>query len=119
MLDSVFETALAAGAIVGAVLVATILVVPFVRYAALIATTSVIVVIYLRGGVAALVAFIDALQAEMANKPAFSAGMIAGMALVAVAFGRPSVRPGVTPRCACAAAALQLAPVAEAALSAW
>jgi len=92
MLDNAFEAALAAGAIVGAVLVATILVVPFVRYAALIATTSVIVVIYLRGGVADLVTFISALQAGMADRPIFSAGMIAGMALVAFAFGRPRGR---------------------------
>jgi hypothetical protein len=87
MLDSAFETALAAGTIVGAVLVATILVVPFVRYAALIATTSVIVVIYLRGGVAELITFVNAVQSEMADKPIFSAGMIAGTALVVVAFG--------------------------------
>jgi hypothetical protein len=92
MLDSAFEAALAAGAIVGAVLVATILVVPFVRYAVLIATTSVIVVIYLRGGVADLVTFISALQAEMAGRPTFSAGMIAGMVLVAFALGRPRGR---------------------------
>jgi hypothetical protein len=87
MQGSSFEVAVAAGAIVGAVLVATILVVPLVRYVALVATTSVIVIIYLRGGVAELVTFINDLQAEMIDKPTFSVGMIAGMTLVVIAFG--------------------------------
>jgi hypothetical protein len=87
MPDSTFEAALAAGAIVGAVLVATILVIPFVRHVALIATTMAIMVIYLRGGVAELVTFVNATQAGMADKPTFSVGMIAGVALVVVVLG--------------------------------
>jgi hypothetical protein len=73
-----------AGAIVGAVLVTAILVVPLARYVVLIAATCAIVGIYFTGGIPALVADISDVQAVIFSEPAFSAGTIAGVLVVSL-----------------------------------
>jgi hypothetical protein len=72
------DTAFVAGAIVGVVLVATILLVPLVRYVALLAATIAIVVVCLHGGISELVDHVSALQAGVASAPSFSAGVVGG-----------------------------------------
>jgi len=78
MHESILDTAFTAGAIVGAVLVATVLVVPLIRYIALVAATSAIALAYYHGGVAELVVYINRVQAEVVSKPTFSTGILAG-----------------------------------------
>ena len=87
MQDSAIDPALTAGTIVGGVLAATILVVPFVRYVALVAMSMVIVVVYLHGGVSELTISIRGLQSGMGNMPGFTGGIISGMLLVLVSAG--------------------------------
>jgi len=87
MHGSTLDTAFTAGAIVGAVLVATILVVPLVRYVALVAATSAIAALYLHGGVPELVVWINGLQGEIVSKPTFSAGVIAGTLVALIGLG--------------------------------
>jgi hypothetical protein len=87
------EAAFTAGALVGAVLAATVLLVPFVRYFVLVAATMAIVVIYLRGGVTELVDHVNALQAVVVSAPTFSAGIIGGgLAAVLLSLGRRTRR---------------------------
>jgi len=87
MQNSVIDSGLTAGTIVGAVLSATILLVPFVRYVALVAMTSLIAVVYLHGGVSELTSSIMGLQSGMASAPGFTGGIISGMLLVLVSAG--------------------------------
>jgi hypothetical protein len=72
------NAAFTAGAIAGAVLVATTLLVPFIRYVALVVATMAIMVIFLRGGASELVDYVDGLQALVGSAPTFSAGIIGG-----------------------------------------
>jgi len=82
------NAAFTAGAIVGAVVVATVLWVPFVRYVALVAATIAIVVMFLRGEISALVDYVDSLQALVGSAPTFSAGIIGGgLAVVLIGLG--------------------------------
>ena len=71
-----------AGAVVGAVLVTTFLVVPVIRYIILIVATCVIAVIYLHAGIPGLISYVYGVQTEVASKPVFSLGTIAGTLLV-------------------------------------
>lgn len=87
MENSIIDSALTAGTVVGAVLSATILVVPFVRYVALVAMTILIAVVYLHGGVPELTSSIRGLQSGMGSVPGFTGGIISGMLLVLVSAG--------------------------------
>jgi hypothetical protein len=78
------DSAFTAGAIVGAVVVSTFLLIRFIRYVALIAATMAIVVVSLRGGVAELIGYVDALEGLVGTAPTFSAGIIGGGLLVAL-----------------------------------
>jgi hypothetical protein len=71
-----------AGAVVGAVLVTTFLVVPVIRYIVLIVATCMIAAIYLHGGISELIVYVYGMQTEIASKPVFSLGTIAGALLV-------------------------------------
>jgi hypothetical protein len=81
-MDESMDSVFIAGAVVGAVLVATLLVVPVLRYIVLIVATSVIVAIYLHGGIPGLILYVYGMQIEITNKPVFSLGTIAGALLV-------------------------------------
>ena len=61
-----------------------ILVVPLARYVVLIAATCAIVGIYFTGGIPALIADVNGMQAVIISEPAFSAGMIAGVLVVSL-----------------------------------
>jgi hypothetical protein len=88
------DTGFVAGAIVGAVLVATILLVPFVRYVGLVAATIAIVVVCLHGGIAEIIEHVSALQAAVASAPTFSAGIVGGaLAITLIGVGSRRRRP--------------------------
>jgi len=87
MQSSIIDSALTAGTVVGAVLSATILVVPFVRYVALVVMTILIAVVYLHGGISELTSSIRGLQSGMASAPGFTGGIISGMLLVLISVG--------------------------------
>jgi hypothetical protein len=76
------DGAFIAGAVVAAVLVTTFIVVPVLRYIVLIVATCVIAAIYLHGGIPALIVYVYGIQTEIASKPVFSLGTIAGALLV-------------------------------------
>jgi hypothetical protein len=83
-------TAFTAGALVGTVLVATVLLVPLVRYVALVTATMAIMLVSLRGGVSELVDYVDGLQALLGSAPAFSAGIVGGGLAVVLIGLKPS-----------------------------
>jgi hypothetical protein len=88
-IDAVFT----AGAIVGAVLVTTLLVVPLIRYIVLIAATCAIAAVYFRGGIPELIVYVNGVQAEIVSKPIFSGGILAGVLFVTLLrLGRPQRR---------------------------
>jgi hypothetical protein len=92
-MHSSIDTDFTAGAIVSAVLVTTLLVVPLVRYFVLIAATCAIAVIYFRGGVPELVTYMHGIEAGLAGEPVFSIGILAGALFVALTrSGRRSTR---------------------------
>jgi hypothetical protein len=78
------DTAFTAGAIVGAVLIATVALVPLIRYVALVAATMAIAVVSIRGGVSELVDCVDAFQGLVGSAPTFSVGIIGGGLAVAL-----------------------------------
>ena len=78
------DTAFTAGAVVSAVLVATLRWVAPVRYVALLAGTMAITVVFIRGGVPELIDYAGALETLLGGAPAFSAGIICGGLAVAL-----------------------------------
>lgn len=84
MQESLFDTALTAGVLVGVVLVTTVLWVPLVRYIVLVVAASAIVIGYLHGGVSELVTHTNALEAEFIRAPTFTAGVMIGVLVTIV-----------------------------------